>query len=458
MKFRTLTLTRIAAVLSTLVVMAPSLAAVTPEEAERLKNDLTPLGAERIGNAEGTIPAWTGGLTAPSPGFTNGGRRPDPFADEKPILQITAQNMAEHADKLTEGVKALLQKYPDTYRLDVYPTHRTAAAPQHVYDNTFKNATRATLGESSTGPIAENAYGGIPFPIPQNGAEAMLNHKLRWRSESWIKTANNYQVTSGGRPVLLSTVTQQNNTPYYFKDRDSNASNDQYWLVRLDTEGPAIRAGEAIVGHQSINEANTNTWVYLVGQRRVRKLPNACCDTPTPAAAGVLSFDEIETFNARMDRFEWNLLGKKEIYIPYNSNRVLTPTKDSELMGEHHLNPDYIRWELHRVWVVEAKLKPGQRHTSQRSVYYLDEDSWLAVLADRYDANDALWRIAYSTPIAMPDVPGQIAFGFGAYDLLAGSYVAMELGAEQPMHYKINPTPYPRSFFAPENMAGASAR
>jgi hypothetical protein len=451
-------LARVATILSALAVMAPTLAGVTANEAARLKSDLTPFGAEKAGNKEGTIPAWTGGLTTPTPGFRNGGRRPDPFAKEKPTSQITAKNMSQYADKLTEGVKALLQKYPDTYRLDIYPTHRSAAAPQYVYDNTFQNATRATLAGSAAGAVPNGAYGGIPFPIPKNGEEVMLNHKLRWRSESWVKDAHNWQVTADGKPVLLSDLTQHNNTPYYFKDGAADKFGDNYWMVRLDTHGPAIRAGEAIVGHQTIDESNTNTWVYLVGQRRVRKLPNACCDTPTPAAAGVLSFDEIETFGGRMDRFDWKLTGKKEMYIPYNSNRVLTPTKDSDILGAHHLNPDYIRWELHRVWVVEATLKAGQRHTAKKSVYYIDEDSWLAVLADRYDANDKLWRMAFSTPVAMPDVPGQIAFGFGAYDLLAGSYVAMELGAEQKMQYKINATRYPASFFAPENMAGESVR
>ncbi|MBB5497598.1 DUF1329 domain-containing protein [Paraburkholderia sp. MM5384-R2] len=452
------TLARVATVLFAVAVVAPAQAAVTADEAAHLKSDLTPFGAEKAGNKDGTIPAWTGGLTTPTPGFKSGGRRPDPFANEKPILQITAKNMDQYADKLAEGVKALLKKYPDSYRLDVYPTHRSAAAPQYVYDNTFQNATRVTLSDSSAGPVPKGGYGGIPFPIPKNGAEVMLNHKLRWRSESWVKTAHNWQVTADGKPVLLSDVTQQNNTPYYFKDAPSDKRGDDYWMVRLDTHGPAIRAGEAIIGHQTIDESNTNTWVYLVGQRRVRKLPNACCDTPTPAAAGVLSFDEIETFNGRMDRFDWKLIGKKEMYIPYNSNRVLTAASDSDILGAHHLNPDYIRWELHRVWVVEATLKSGERHTSKRSVYYVDEDSWLAVLADRYDANDKLWRMAYSTPVAMPDVPGEIAFGFGAYDLSAGSYVAMELGAEQKMQYKVNATRYPESFFAPENMAGESVR
>lgn len=447
-----------ATLICALTVMVSAHAGVTAAEAARLKSDLTPFGAEKAGNKEGTIPAWTGGLTTPTAGFTNGGRRPDPFANEKPTLQITAKNMDQYSDKLAEGVKALLKKYPDSYRLDVYPTHRTAAAPQYVYDNTFLNATRVTLADSASGPIPTGASRGIPFPIPKTGAEVMLNHKLRWRSESWVKNAQNWQVTADGKPVLLSNVTQQNNTPYYAKEGASDKLADKYWLVRLDTHGPAIRAGEAIVGHQAIDENNTNAWVYLVGQRRVRKLPNPCCDTPTPAAAGVLSFDEIETFNGHMDRFDWKLVGKKEMYIPYNSNRVLTAAKDRDILGKNHLNPDHIRWELHRVWVVEATLKAGKRHTSKKSVYYFDEDSWLAVLADRYDANDQLWRMAYSTPVAMPDVPGQIAFGFGAYDLLGGGYVAMELGAEQKLHYKINTTRYPDAFFAPENMAGESVR
>lgn len=454
------TLACAAVMFAALTLAASAHAGVSAEEAARLKEggDLTPMGAEKAGNKDGTIPAWTGGLTTPTPGFENGGRRPDPFAGEKPILQITAKNMAQYAGKLTEGVKAMLQKYPDSYRLDVYPTHRAAAAPQWVYDDTFKNATRVTLAESDAGPMPKDAFGGIPFPIPKNGAEVMLNHKQRWRGASWVKEANNWQVTSDGKRVLLSDVTQENDAPYYFKDTPADQFNGQYWMTRVSTHGPAIRAGEAIIGHQNIDEAKTNSWVYLVGQRRVRKLPNSCCDTPTPAAAGMITFDEFEVFLGQMDRFDWKLLGKKEMYIPYNTNRILTATKDSDILGERHLNPDYVRWELHRVWVVEATLKPGKRHTSTKSVYYVDEDSWLAVLADRYDAKDQLWRMVYASPIAMPDVPGEIAFGSGVYDLLAGSYVAMELGAEKKRQYKINPHPYEESFFAPENMAGQSIR
>lgn len=433
-------------------------AGVSAEEAARLKGELTPVGAERAGNKDGTIPAWTGGLTIPTPGFTNGGRRPDPFADEKPILQITAKNADQYADKLTDGVKTLLGKYPDTYRLDVYKTHRTAAAPQWLYDNTFQNATRATLVDSAGGPVPEGAFGGYPFPIPRTGTEVMLNTKVRWRGEAWHKEANNYQVTADGKPVLLSRISQDNIAPYYFKEGSADQFGGHFWVVRLQTLGPAIRAGEAIIGHQAVDESKTNTWVYLVGQRRVRKLPNACCDTPNPQSAGILSFDEIEVHNGRLDRFDWKLIGKKEMYIPYNSNRTLVPTKDSDILGPRHLNPDHVRWELHRVWVVEATLKPGQRHTSPRSLYYVDEDSWLPVLADRWDANGQLWRMAYSTPVAMPDMPGQVHFGFGVYDLLTGNYAAMELASEQQMQYKLVSPRYKESYFSPENMGGGGVR
>lgn len=432
-------------------------AAVSVEEASRLKSDLTPSGAERAGNKAGTIPEWTGGLTVPTPGFTNGGRRPDPFSDEKPIFTITSENMEQYSDNLTDGTKALLRKYP-SYRLDIYKTHRTAAAPQWIYDNTFLNATRASLTESSAGPMQKGAYGGYPFPIPKSGAEIMLNSKVRWRGDSWYKEANNYQVTSDGKPILLSRISQDNTSPYYYKEGSVEDFDGHFWDLRLDTKGPAIRAGEAIIGQQNVDESKTNAWVYLVGQRRVRKLPNACCDTPTPAAAGILWFDEVEVFTARLDRFDWNILGKKEIYIPYNSNRTLVPTKDSDLLGPNHLNPDHIRYELHRVWVVEAKVKPDQRHTTPKSIYYIDEDSWVPVLADRWDDNGELWRTVYSIPVVMPDLPGQVPFGWGAYDLLSGSYVAMELTNEYEKQYELVSPRYKKSFFAPENMSGGGVR
>jgi len=434
---------------------APVHAGVSAADAAKLKGELTPMGAERAGNKEGTIPAWNGGLTTSTP-YT-GGRRADPFASEKPMLQITAKNMDQHASKLTDGVKALLKKYPDTYRLDVYPTHRTAAAPQWVYDNTFQNATRTTLDTTDV-PYPRNAYGGIPFPLPKDGLEVMFNSQVHWRGESWTTQNTGYQVTTDGRPVLVHRVSVDHLSPYYFKDGAPDKFNGAYWMVRVNTSAPPIRAGEAILGHLYPDESRTTAWVYLTGQRRTRKLPNSCCDTPHPVSAGLVSFDEIEVYAARFDRSNWKLLGKREIYIPYNSNRILAPKNDMDIVGPRHLNPDHVRWELHRVWVVEANVKPGQRHSSPRSLYYIDEDTWKPVLADRWDANGQLWRTLFGVPIVVPDLPGVVGSAWGVYELLSGTYYAAQLmNGFNEQHKPMSPR-FKDSHFAPESLAGEGVR
>ncbi|MES1265061.1 MAG: DUF1329 domain-containing protein, partial [Variovorax sp.] len=329
-----------------------AIAGVTPDEAAQLKTTLTPMGAERAANKDGSIPAWTGAATA-NAGITAEGRRSDPFAGEKPLLSVNAKNMSQYAERLTEGTKALMQKYAD-FRIDVYKTYRTAIAPQSVYDATAKNATGATLIDGDAGPQPKGAFGGVPFPIPKAGAEVIWNHKLAWRGTAWYWEFHGYQLSSDGRWVLAGDTANDQTMPFYAKDGSAERFGGEYWLVRSLTRGPAIRAGEAITGRLNVDEGKTSAWVYLTGQRRVRKLPNSCCDTPTPFSAGITSFDEVEVFASRLDRFDWRLLGKKEIFIPYNTNRTHAPAKDSEVLGSRFLNPDHVRWELHRVWVVEA--------------------------------------------------------------------------------------------------------
>ena len=137
-----------------------------------------PIGAEKAGNKDGTIPEYTGGLTTPPAGYQKGSDiRPDPFAGEKPRLTITGKDMAAHADKLTEGTKELLKRYA-TMRVDVYPTHRTVLVPQRILDNTQKNATGAKTIEGGLG--VEDVLAGYPFPIPKTGYEVMWNHLLRY--------------------------------------------------------------------------------------------------------------------------------------------------------------------------------------------------------------------------------------------------------------------------------------
>lgn len=442
-------------IVGALILTLPAIAAVSGEETSRLKTTLTPLGAEKAGNKEGTIPAWDGGYTKPIPGDKLGGRRGDPFAGEKPLFSVTAKNMDQYAAKLTDGVKAMLKKYPDSYRLDIYATHRTGAAPQWVYDNTFKNATRGKLN----GDVAENVYGGIPFPIPKSGAEVMWNHLLRWRGESYMMEVRQHQLTADGKKVLISDSSADVQLPYYLKDGspEQYAKAPEYWLIRFVTVGPPVRAGEAIVGRQSMDGEKEQAWVYLAGQRRVRKLPNACCDTPSPVAGGLTSFDESEVWLGRINRFDWTLVGKQEMYVPYNGNRLLQPAKDDEVLGTHHLNPDYLRWELHRVWVVEANLRQGKRHQAPKSRYYCDEDTWNCVLADRWDANGQLWKTLWMVPYVMPDLPATVGVTFGFNDLLSGAGFVSNLMNQKAAQYPIKPH-YKDTVFTPDAMAGEGVR
>ncbi|RTL52437.1 MAG: DUF1329 domain-containing protein [Rhodocyclaceae bacterium] len=444
------------AILTAFLITSPlAFGAVSADEAAKLKSELTPLGAEKAGNKDGSIPAWSGGLTTPTPGFINGGRRPDPFAGEKPLFSINAQNVDKYGDKLTDGTKALLKKYAN-FRVDVYPTHRTAAAPQWVYDNTFKNATSAKMVNGSAGPAPVGAYGGVPFPIPKSGLEVMWNHDLRWHGYAFHTSFKGYMATADGKRVPVVEANNENLIPYYAQHGVEKFGGES-WLIRSFNSGPPIRAGEGIVGRLYTNEDMNSTWVYLTGQRRVRKLPNSCCDTPTPFSAGLVSFDEVNVFTSKKDRYEWKLVGKKEIYIPYNSNRTMAPTSNMDVVGEHFLNPDHVRWELHRVWVVDASLVAGQRHTSPKSRYYVDEDTWMAVLADRWDANGQLARMPFQIPVVAPDLPGVVDTTWGVYDLISGSMFVNVLYNESKEQLKFV-TSYPDAIFTPDGMVGEGVR
>jgi hypothetical protein len=408
--------------LSALVVLAAPAAApaqVSAEEAKQLGTTLTEIGAERAGNADGTIPAYDGGLTRPPPSYRPGsGIRPDPFADERPLLSIDGKNAAAHAARLTEGTKALLARYPD-FRIDVYATHRTVAFPRFVTDNTVRLATsaRTTHGGLSLAGVRA-AY---PFPIPKTGNEAMWNHLLRFSAVCDRRRTAAYHVEPSGTVTLSSTAEILESYPYW--DERSRAS-DVYFRFRIFYDGPARRAGEAMMLIDPVDyvEHGRRAWQYLPGQRRVRLAPDLSYDTPNAVNAGAQTFDDALLFNGKMDRFDFTLVGKREIYVPYNVYRAAYQATAQELLKPRFLNPDLVRWELHRVWVVEAKLKPGKRHLYSRRVFYLDEDSWAALLSDQYDARGGLYRVGLAFMAPSYDLPAPWPDPFLHYDLVSGVY------------------------------------
>jgi hypothetical protein len=447
--------TLLATACAVLTIPLAAWAAASADEAATLKTTLTPLGAERGANKDGTIPAWDGGLTKPAPGYKNGAPRPDPFPNDKALLQIDAKNMDQHAAKLSAGVMALMKKYPD-FRIDVYPTRRTAAAPQYVYDNTFRNATRAQLVDKGQG--VEGAFGGIPFPIPKDGYELILNHRLAWTGVAVQTPLRVWVMTADGKRSMASGGVQTWWRPYYDPNLTPEKFDGYYMLGKFATTEPGSKAGEAILAHDGLNaKAPRGLWQYLVGQRRVRKAPSVGYDTPDAVTSGIGLFDEAFNLFGPIDKHELKLVGKRELYIPYNNNRAAL-AKVADLVTPHTLNPALVRWELHRVWEVEATLAAGKRHVAAKRKYYIDEDSWQIILFDGWDAKGDLWRTNFTLTLTAPDIPavlGQVMWG--GYDLQTGAYYLNVAFNELPTQMKVLPS-LPRGFFSPEELSNESTR
>ena len=411
-------------------------AKVSEEEAARLGKDLTPVGAEKAGNADGTIPEWTGGITKPPEGYKPGDHHPLPFPEDKPLFTITAQNLDKYKDKLTPGQIAMFKVYPETYKMTVYKTYRTASYPQFVYDASIENARNAELIENGNG--FKGARVTSPFPMPKNGVEAIWNHILHYRGNTVIKYGAQAAPTRGGSYTIMKMV-EKIVVDYANPDKSLEElakANIFGKFVQVITS-PARLSGTALLIHESINQVKKprQAWTYNSGQRRVRRAPNVAYDTPGTAADGLRTTDDWDMMNGSPDRYNWELKGKKEIYIPYNTYKLHSDqVKYKDILKPGHINKDLVRYELHRVWVVEATLKKGIRHLYKKRVFYLDEDSWAGALEDIYDARDQLWRFYAAHQINYYEVPNLWSTLDCIYDLQAGRYLAVGLDNESKMY------------------------
>jgi hypothetical protein len=400
------------------------------DQVARLGKDLTPVGAERAGNADGTIPEWTGGVTAPPPGWKPGDPRVDPFKDDAKLFSIDASNVDQYADKLAPGQIELIKRYQD-FRLDVYPTRRSCAFPDWIYEKTRHNARVAHLDEDNI--YLEEGWNGVLFPIPNNGAEVIWNHTTTFFGRGKIEYNAIIVPTKSGAIVPV-----KERAIYDAHIHDPNLSSLKEAKGRmcsflLETLSPPRVAGELILVHEMANEPR-RAWIYNPGQRRVRRAPTVAYDNPVAGAESLITNDQGRMFNGMLDRFDWKLLGKKEMYILYNNFRINNDRslKYTEFMGAQYPRRDIFRYELHRVWVVEATVKEGKRHLFSKRVFYLDEDSWGANHEDIYDRRGGLWRIMEGGPKLIAKLPTCIQDGTFSYDLAAGRYVADRIKTQEP--------------------------
>lgn len=414
----------VAALCAGAVISSSALAAVSQQEADRLGKDLTPMGAERAGNADGSIPEWNSAGTPTPAGFVAGSDNYiNPYADEKPLYVINNDNWKEYKEYLTEGSIGVFEKLgPAGFYMNVYPTKRDYVTPEWVYDNAKKNATGATL--VADGQKIENNLPGVPFPIPKTGQEVMWNHMVRYLSPMTLEY-DVYYVNANGKPILSTTANAAFTMPM-FRETDAVAGDVPWLWLRINYKAPARRSGEILLVHEPgadfTEGRGRKAWQYLTGQRRVRLAPAVSFDTPNPAVAGTSTYDDSYIYNGSLERFDWKLIGKEEKLIPNNNYDFLFQKKVEDVLGEKFLDPEFIRWEKHRVWVVEATLKDGKRHMYSKRRYYIDEDSWTAVAGETYDGQGNLWRVQYAYGANLYDIKSSFALSYGAYDLLQGIY------------------------------------
>jgi hypothetical protein len=347
----------------------------------------------------------------------------------KPLYVITRDNMAQHADKLTEGHKALFKTYAD-YKMVVFPTVRNAFFPEEILKATVANATRATLNGTDD---VQGAELGFPFPIPKSGAEPLWNHKLKFRGSA-VRRYNNQAIVKPDGSYKISKLVED--VKFKYANLAEPAKLDKkgiFAYYMMEVISPPRVAGQITLVHETAGGAGNSRVAYLYspGLGRVNRAPDVGYDNPSIGSDGEQFNDQIDVFNGAQDRADWKLVGKREILIPYNSWVLNSPTfKYKDIIRPGHINQDLARYELHRVWVVEATLRAGQRHRFGKRRFYIDEDSWSIAAVDCYDNRGELWKVQESHLLTVPFIPTVSGIPETIYDLQSKRYFVTALSNE----------------------------
>ncbi|QEY72087.1 DUF1329 domain-containing protein [Pseudomonas denitrificans (nom. rej.)] len=405
--------------LAVALVAACGLAQAKQTDAALLDGKLTPVGAERAANADGSIPAWTGGMKAGAAAIASNGDYSDPFASEQPLYVVSKANLAQYKDLLSPGQQAMFVRYPD-YRMRVFPSHRSAVIPQAYLDESRKNLTQTGLADNGNG--LTNYHFGVPFPEPTEALEVLWNHITRYRGGSIARDFSSATVQAKGDYTL---VTYRQLVGFREKISDLEPEANLLFYTRVQTNSPSRYAGEVTLVQEPINQVSTPraAWQYNPGQRRVRRAPTVAYDNSARYSFGQVVSDSVDGFNGAPDRYDWKLIGKREMLVGYNAFGLASKQVGyDEMLKPGYINPDVNRYEKHRVWVIEATLKPGARHVYGKRRFYIDEDTWQVMASDIYDNRGELWRNYESFLTMYHDLQLPMTAAEATYDLISGIY------------------------------------
>ena len=447
-----------------------ALASVSAAEAAQLGQKLTPVGAEKAGGAAAAgvqvkpaqksamadddfldeqdaptrVPVWN------APGAEAA------VSNEKPLFTINAVNLNRYRENLTESHFSLLQTNPNTYFLNVYAPRRPVRWPKEIEAATRENATRCSL--QGTDDLSGCRLG-FPFPIPHSGAEVIWNHKLRWRGDAVSRYNEQLVVQSDGK--FQVTRLAEDIDARYANIKDGwplDAEHHEFLRFLSQTLEPPRLAGNFVLFHDNagVGTSARTAWALSPKAMRPRREPKICCDNPYEGSDGLQFFDQVDMYNGALDRYAWKLLGKREVFIPYNADRLnAASAHPADLVRPTHLNQELLRYELHRVWVVEATLKPGMAHTLRKRRFYVDEDSWSIVAVDMLDTYDQPYQfqeghLLYSSANQRSTYAAEVI-----YHLNTGRYFVTGLRGDQPP--PPNSGVFPPGHFEPDSLIKLAA-
>lgn len=391
-------------------------------------SELTPIGAERAASTDGLVPTWLGAEAASAKSAPPGQRRFNPFAGERALFSVSASNVDQYSEKLSPGQAQLLRSLKG-YRMDVYPAKRHCGYPDIVYQRTVTSNGAAKIAADGWTLLEAKALA-VPFPHPKSGAETIWNHRLRYQGQgvSW----SYYTVIPQKRGSIGEPMATDEKILWPLADPKTvdlkGVNGVEAYFLDVST-APAQVAGDAVLAHTFVNKPS-DIWLYFAGQRRVRRAPTYGYDAPILNFESLMTVDSFAMFNGPMDRYDFKLLGKRQMIVPYNwITLAASRTNLGEIAQPEYVNRDLMRYEHHRVWVVEATVKAGVRHVFPKRVFYVDEDTWGIVVEDLYDAQGKVQRVMESGPFVAQEINSCVQETTVSHDLVAGRYVANGLPA-----------------------------
>jgi|TARA_Y100000816_G_scaffold292524_1_gene288337 hypothetical protein len=371
---------------------------------------------------------------------------PDPFSDDEIIFTIDKENYMEFTENLlTPGQVEMFKLYPDSFKMNIYPSRRSCSVPPEVIQLTKSNAVLTHEGEGIDGVI-----GSIPFPNPKEALHHLWNHILRYRG-----------------------VNIYGSSPFYIVNQDGSINYGKGEAVAINFWNPFLQSNQGLQGMimskvthpprladasllviESLNAFETprRAWVYNPGTRRVRRAPDIAYDYKPSSNQGLTTTDQFDGFNGAKDRYEWSLIGTQQRLMPYNAYKF-HETVMEELLTPFHVNQDYLRYELVNVNVVQASLKKDKRHILPHRTMYFDLDSHNMLVEETFDDEKNIIAYREFPLINFYDQPMCLSIHAATYDFASRRYQLSSVRSIDldKIEWRLE-TPHDEKMFTPEGL------